>query len=73
MSVFIKFIPFIELLLVLSMLGLSLFGYLSLRSAANRQKDQNQYNVTGKWVLPGLIVLSILAIVFLLMASLIQG
>jgi hypothetical protein len=72
MNFFIKIIPFIELLLILAMLGLVGLGYLSLQGETN-QSDQNRYRSVGKWVLPGLIALAILAITLLLMVSFVQG
>jgi hypothetical protein len=71
MSVFVKVIPFIELLLVLAMLGLAGIGYLSLYTGTN-QPDQNRYRIIGKWVVPGLIGLAVLAITLLLMVAFIR-
>jgi len=68
MSVFIKVIPFIELLLVLAMLGLGSLGYLSLWGKAD-QPGQSQYSFAGKWILPGFIGLAILAILLLFIVS----
>jgi len=70
-SLFIKIIPYIELLLVLAMLGLGSLGYLSLWGKAD-QRIQNQYGFAGKWVLPGLISVAILAIILLFVISFIQ-
>ena len=72
MSIVIRVIPFIELLLVLAMLGLGSLGYLSLMDKADQQ-GQNQYQSAGKWVLPGLIGLAILAVILFLMVSFFQG
>jgi hypothetical protein len=71
-NVFIKVIPFIELLLILAMLGLVGLGYLSLQAETD-QPDQNRYRSAGKWVLPGLIGLAVLAIILLLIVAFIQG
>jgi hypothetical protein len=71
MSVFVKVIPFIELLLVLAMLGLAGIGYLSLHAGTN-QPGRNRYGAIEKWVLPGLIGLAVLAITLLLMVTFIQ-
>ena len=72
MNIFIRVIPFIELFLILAMLGLVVLGYLSLQSRTN-QPDQNQHGFAEKWVLPGLMGLAILAIVLLLMVAFSQG
>lgn len=72
MSMFIKIIPYIELILVLSMLGLGSLGYLSLWRKAD-QPGQSQLTSAAKWVLPGLIGLAILAILLLLMTSFIEA
>jgi O-antigen/teichoic acid export membrane protein len=72
MNIFIQIIPFIELLLILAMMGLGSFGYFSLREKAN-QPSQNQYRSIERWVLPGLIGLAILAIILLFMASFVEG
>lgn len=68
MSGFINIIPFIEVLLVLGMLGLGSLGYLSLRRRAG-QPNQNRSQFIEKWILPGLIVLSILAILLLFVVT----
>ena len=73
MSVFVKIIPCIELLLVLAMLALGGLGYLSLWSKAANLPGQNQYRSAGKWVLPGLIGLAILAILLLFVVSFVKG
>ena len=72
MSTFIEIIPFIELLLVLAIIGLSGLGYFSLQHGTN-QFGQQQFKFTEKWVLTGFIALAILAISLLLMVSLAQG
>lgn len=66
MSVFVKVIPYIEFLLVLVMLALIGLDYLSLWS---NPPGQNQYKSAGKWVLPGLVGLAILAILLLFVVS----
>lgn len=68
MSGFINVIPFIEGLLILAMLGLGSVGYLSLRRRAG-QPSQNQSQFIEKWILPGLIALSILAILLLFVVT----
>ena len=72
MSVFVKVIPFIELLLILAILGLGSLGYLSLLNKEN-QVSQNQFAFAWKWILPGLLGLAILAIFLLVMVSFTQG
>jgi hypothetical protein len=71
MNIFVRIIPFIELLLVLAVLGLGSLGYLIL-SRKPDQSGYNQYKSIEKWVMPGLIGLAILAILLLFIVSFIE-
>ncbi|MBE3142989.1 MAG: hypothetical protein IMZ61_03585 [Planctomycetes bacterium] len=70
MNVFVREIPFIELLLVFAMLGLGGLGFFSLLRRRN-PTDLMKYGSTGKWILAGLIGLAVLAIILLFVVSLV--
>jgi hypothetical protein len=70
MNVFVREIPFIELLLVFAMLGLGGLGFFSLLRRRD-PTDPMKYGSTGKWILAGLIGLAVLAIILLIVVSLV--
>lgn len=66
MNLLVKFIPYIEALFILTMLGLGYLGYLSL-SGKTSQRNQNRAKL--KWILSGLMGLAILSITLLIWVS----
>lgn len=67
MTTLVEWIPYIELLFVLAMLGLGYRGYLSL---ANGNKQDNQSaSKLNKWILSGLSGLAFLLIALLFFIS----
>jgi len=69
MSIVTKVIPFVELLLVIAMLGLGLLGYLSLQAKSGKSR----YRPAQKWILPSFILLALLSILLLFIISFMQG
>jgi hypothetical protein len=72
MSELFRNIPLIELLLVLTMLGLGGFGYLSLPRGTKHQANTKATS-NGKWILAGLCGLALLAIFLLFVIALTKG
>ncbi len=72
MGVLVRNIPFVELLLILSIFGLGGVGYFSL---VRKPKDQVRpaARTIGIWILAGLVCLALLAIILFLVASLGKG
>jgi hypothetical protein len=70
MNAWVSGIPFIELLLVFAMLGLSGLGFFSLLRR-RVPVDPKNYGLIGKWILAGLIGLALLAILLFFIISLV--
>jgi hypothetical protein len=69
MNALVSRIPFIELLLVFAMLGLSGLGFFSVLRR-RKTADPMKYGLIGKWTLAGLVGLAFLAIILFLVVSL---
>ena len=68
MNALVSGIPFIELLLVFAMLGLSGLGFFSLLRR-REPADPKKYGLIGKWILAGFIGLALLAILLFFVVS----
>lgn len=69
MNTLVSGIPFIELLLVFAVLGVSSLGFFSLLRR-REPADPKNYGLIGKWILVGLVGLAFLAILLFFVVSL---
>jgi hypothetical protein len=72
MGVLFRNIPLIEMLLILTMLGLGGLGCRSLPRGA-KHPDIPRASSTGTWILFGLCGLALLAIILLFLVTLVKG
>lgn len=71
MNDLVREIPYIELLLIFVILGLSGLGYFTQLNRGD-SPDPLKYGLIGKWILAGLIGVAFLAILLFFVASLVR-
>jgi len=72
MNVFVREIPYMELLLICAMLGFGALGFFSL-PRKNDPSEPMEHGTAGKWILASLVGVAALAIILLFVASIFMG
>ncbi len=71
MNLLVKDIPYIEILLALTSIGLGSLGYFIVLHGKD-QLIEKKYKSFGRWILGGLVGLAVLAMILLLVVALVQ-